>query len=101
MCSSHPHSSRLTRLQLPSCPHKFTSDENKADREIVWAAVNCVGRSLEFACRELRADFDIVFAAVTNDGEALRFAADELQVNICTNFPMELPYLVSLDCESV
>ena len=53
--------------------------EQKADREIVLAAVSNVGHALQHATEELKGDRQIVVAAVSKDGLALHHAAEELK----------------------
>ena len=50
---------------------KYASDELKADKEVVIAAVTRWGSSLEYASEDLRADKEVVMAAVAQDGRAL------------------------------
>ena len=53
--------------------------EQKADREIVLAAVSNDGYALHFAAEELKGDREIVLAAVSQDGRALQWATKELK----------------------
>tara|TARA_B110001450_G_scaffold239261_1_gene246997 strand:+ start:908 stop:1093 length:186 start_codon:yes stop_codon:yes gene_type:complete len=50
---------------------EYTSDEQRADREIVLAAVSNYGFDLQHASDELRADREVVLAAVKANGWAL------------------------------
>ena len=50
--------------------------------EIVYAAVNQNGLSLEFASDEMKNNIDIVCTAINNNGLSLEFASDELKNNI-------------------
>jgi len=57
------------------------SDELKADREFIMAAVQKRGAVLMHAASELIADKEVVIAAVSNDGHALEYASDDLQAD--------------------
>ena len=57
----------------------YTSEELRADKEVVMAAVKNDGFALEYASEELKADREVVMAAVKNDGDALYFATDEMR----------------------
>ena len=58
---------------------EFASDELRADREVVLAAVSQHGFALQYASDALRDDAEVVLAAVKMDGVALKFASDELR----------------------
>ena len=60
---------------------EFASEELRADRQVVLAAVKQFGNALEYASKELRADREIVLAAVKRNGWALRFASKELRAD--------------------
>ncbi|CAB9523686.1 expressed unknown protein [Seminavis robusta] len=51
------------------------------DEEIVMAAVESCGGSLEFASERLKASRDIVLVAVRQDPRSIQFAADQLKAN--------------------
>ena len=55
------------------------SEELRADRKVVLAAVNSNGLALLYASKELRADRTVVLAAVNNNGSALQRASAELR----------------------
>jgi len=55
------------------------SEELKADKEIVMAAVSNNGHALLDAADELKADRDIVFAACRQNAHALQYAAADLR----------------------
>ena len=57
------------------------SDELKADREFILAAVAQDGDTLKHASAELKADREFILAAVTQDGDALGHASDELKAD--------------------
>ena len=57
---------------------RFASDELKADKEVVLAAVGQGGRALRYAS-ELKADKEVVLAAVGQNGDAVEHATDELR----------------------
>ena len=57
------------------------SEELRADREVVLAAVSQNSEALECAAEELRADREVVLAAVSQNGEALGDAAEELRAD--------------------
>jgi lambda repressor-like predicted transcriptional regulator len=57
------------------------SEELKADKEIVMAAVEQNGNALEHASEELKADKEIVMAAVKENGYVLRDASEELKAD--------------------
>ncbi len=60
---------------------RYASEELRADREIVLAAVSQDGQgsALEYACKESKSDREIVLAAVSQDGLALEFACKEFK----------------------
>ena len=60
---------------------EFASEELRAERQVVLAAVKQFGNALEYASKELRADREIVLAAVKRNGWALRFASKELRAD--------------------
>ena len=57
------------------------SDELKADRTLIMAAVSKRGALLMHASGQLKADKELVVAAVNNNGHALEYASDELQAD--------------------
>eukprot|EP00971_Amphidinium_carterae_P345055 6485787-Amphidinium_carterae.1 len=59
---------------------RYATEEQKADRNIVWAAVTSTGLALEYA-PAFQADLQVVMAAVQSWGYAIRYAADELKSN--------------------
>ena len=59
----------------------YATDEQRADREVVLAAVAQNGYALRYASVELRADREVVLAAVAQDGDALQFASVELRAD--------------------
>ena len=61
---------------------RFASDELKADRQVVLAAVAQHGLALQHASSALRNDREVVLAAVLQHGEALVHASAELQVTM-------------------
>ena len=60
---------------------QYASDQLKADKEVVLAAINFDGLALQYASIELKADKEVVLAAVKNTGYALEFASDELKAD--------------------
>mmetsp|Transcript_94757 Transcript_94757/g.141965 ORF Transcript_94757/g.141965 Transcript_94757/m.141965 type:complete len:692 (-) Transcript_94757:304-2379(-) len=60
---------------------QHASEELRAMKDVVIAAVSGNGRSLEFASDQLRGDKQVVLAAVLHDGRALQFAADNLRAH--------------------
>ena len=61
---------------------EHVSDELKADKEVVMAAIENNGGALQFVeSDELKADKEVVMAAVKNNGYALQFASDELKAD--------------------
>ena len=60
---------------------QYASDELKADKEVVMAVVSLRGWSLHYASDELKADKEVVMAAVKDDGRALENASDELKTD--------------------
>ena len=64
-----------------SCLLQFASDDLRADREIVLAAVKNEGCALRFAELSLRSDSEIVMAAVANDYRALYFVSAEFHMS--------------------
>ena len=54
---------------------QYASEELRADREIVLAAVQDNGWALEYASDELRTDREIVLAAIQKDGRILKYAS--------------------------
>ena len=60
---------------------KYASQELKADREIVLAAIKNHGCSLEYASEELKTDREVVLAAIKNNGESLKYASEELKTD--------------------
>ena len=55
------------------------SEALKADKAIILAAVKENGNAFDYASEELKADKEIVMAAVKENRSALRYASDELQ----------------------
>ena len=55
------------------------SDELKADREFILAAVAQVGDALKHASAELKADREVVLAAARQNPDALRYATAALR----------------------
>jgi len=74
----------LERVTKRGSHLKHASEELKADKEVVWAAVkSSKGFALKFASEKLRADKDIVLAAVKSSyGKALKFASDKLRADV-------------------
>jgi len=62
---------------------EHVSDELRADKEVVMAAVQKqdMGSMLMYASEELKADKELVMAAVKSDGGALLYASDELKAD--------------------
>jgi uncharacterized protein YoaH (UPF0181 family) len=58
---------------------KYASDELRADKKVVLAAVMQNGEALKYASDELRADKKVVLAAVMQNGEALKYASVDLR----------------------
>lgn len=58
---------------------RYAVDELKADRDIVWNAIQISGHALGDATPELRSDPELVLMAVQRHAEAFRFAADHLR----------------------
>jgi len=59
----------------------YASEELRTDREFVLAAVKHVGSALNYASKELRADRNVVLAAVKQSGWALKFASEDLRAD--------------------
>ena len=57
------------------------SEELRADREIVLAALSQDGGALEYAAKELRADKEVVLGTVSQSGNALWCAALKLRAD--------------------
>lgn len=57
----------------------FAPESVKADREVVFAAVQQNGAALEYAADVLRSDREIVLAAVRQNGYAFEYVGSELQ----------------------
>lgn len=57
------------------------TDELKADKEFVLAAVNADGYTLQWASDSMKADRDVVLAALTNYGGAVKWASDSMKGN--------------------
>ena len=80
----------LAQLKDDGWVLSMVSDELKADKELVMAAVE-QDDSLDFASDELKADKEVVMAAVNNDidallengsiMDALEYASDELKTD--------------------
>jgi hypothetical protein len=47
---------------------QYASDDLKADKEVVLAAVTQNGNALQYASEDLKADKEVVLAAVTQNG---------------------------------
>jgi Domain of unknown function (DUF4116) len=60
---------------------EYASDELKADREYVLAAVRQNGWALQFASAALRADREVVLEGVRKDGRALYYASAALKAD--------------------
>ena len=60
---------------------EYAGDDLIKDRKIVRAAVENYGLALEWASEDLQSDPEIVMAAVSNCGESLEFAGDDLRNN--------------------
>lgn len=58
---------------------EYASDELKADREIVLAAVQKDGWALEFATKEFRADREFVMAAFKKNIGSIEYASKEIR----------------------
>jgi hypothetical protein len=59
----------------------YVSDELKADKDVVLAAVKKDGISLKYASANLKADKEVVLAAVEKSEYALNYASDELKAD--------------------
>lgn len=59
----------------------YVSDELKADKDVVLAAVEKDGISLEYASAQLKSDKDIVLAAVKTSEYALEYASAQLKAD--------------------
>ena len=59
----------------------YASDEPRADKEVVLAAVARNAGALKFASPELHADRDVVLTAVARNGHALMYASPELRAD--------------------
>lgn len=57
------------------------TDELKADKEFVLAAVNADGYTLQWASDSMKADKDVVVAALTNYKDAVKWASDSMKEN--------------------
>lgn len=68
-------------LLLQFVPTSLISGNEVAGRSIVLAAVEQNGRALQFAPEELKDDFDVVSAAVKQNGLALQFASEKMKMN--------------------
>ena len=66
-------------LKLSICPEN--TNNLKADREVVLAAVSNNGSALEYADDALKADRESVLAAILNEGSALYYADDTLKAD--------------------
>ncbi len=69
----------IAAVQRDGMTLEFASPKLQADRKIVLAAVQSEGMALKFASPELQADRSIVLAAVQSDGDALEFASEPLR----------------------
>ena len=58
------------------------SDDLKADKEVVMAAVSVYGTMLEYASDELKTDKDVVIAAVRHHIKALEYASLNKEIMI-------------------
>jgi hypothetical protein len=61
---------------------EFVSDRFKNNKDIVLKAVNNSGYSLQYASEELRNDKEVVLAAVKKHADSLRYASEELKYDI-------------------
>ena len=59
----------------------YASQELRADKEVVLAAVTQDGHALGCASQELRADRDVVLTAVARNGHAFMYASPELRAD--------------------
>ena len=57
---------------------KYASNEVRANKENVLAAVKECGRALEYASAELQSDKEVVLSAVSQDAMALKFVSEDL-----------------------
>ena len=57
----------------------YASDELKADKEVVMAAVKSKGWALQFATDELKADKEVVLVAIKSDPDAIEYASGSLK----------------------
>jgi len=71
----------LAAVQRRGWTLEYASAELKADHDVVLAAVQQYGNALRHESKELQADREVVLAAVTQDGNALRHASKELQAD--------------------
>ncbi len=58
---------------------KYSSEEERADKQNVLSAVRIDGRALQYASEELRGDKEIVIAAVRQNQRALKYATKALR----------------------
>ena len=69
----------LAQMILDGRALEHASDELKADREVVLAAVKQDGNALKYAGGKLKSDREVVLAAVKQNGNALEYADDLLK----------------------
>jgi hypothetical protein len=61
---------------------EYASEELKADKEVVLAAISSSsGWALQFASEELKADKEVVLKAVSLNKQTLKFASEEIKNN--------------------
>lgn len=72
----------LAAVQHDGCMLKHASAELRADREVVLAAVQNNGQALVEAQRKLHADREVVLAAVETYPSAFRYASAELRTDV-------------------
>ena len=70
---------------------RFASAELKADRDVVFAALEASGGyALQFASAELKADPWVALVAVAQTGDALQWAADDLKAGGLSSYLLDL-----------
>jgi len=60
---------------------RYASEELRADREVVMPVVQRTGEALQYASQKLKADREVVLAAVQRDSRALRYASAEVRAD--------------------
>ena len=81
---------RLDREDLSiSIVLEFASEDLRADRDIVLAAVTQNGYALQFACDELRADVGVVQATIKSRGKAVTYARYRLKGEVAPHWPLQ------------